>query len=97
MTVDIIQFKLPTGASEHITWEVSDDCEVGYEALKKHGCRLTMEILRTGEVSSTIEHPEGDFDGDVTPNGPEVKVALEKMIRRFDAKEFADWIIEMKE
>ena len=77
MIVKITQFIAPHGEQRERTCEVPDDCALGYESLKRHGCRLTAEVLMTGAVSQTIEHEEGDFLIEITSNGPAVQEALE--------------------
>ena len=97
MTVEITQFIAPHGEQRPRTAEVPDDCAVGYESLRRHGCRLTAEVLMTGHVSQCIEHTEGDYDIEVTPNGPEVQAALVKMIRAFDGTKFEEWLKQATE
>ena len=91
MKVKITQFIPPNGRREERSCEVPDDCAAGYEAIKRHGCRLTEEILMTGHVSQTVEHEDGDVLIEITPNGPEVKDALVKMIREFSDEKFAEF------
>jgi hypothetical protein len=95
MIVKITQFIAPYGEQRERSCEVPDDCGVGYESLKRHGCRLTAEVLSVGMVSQTVEHDEGDFLIEVTPNGPEVQTALIKMLREFDGAKFEEWLKEM--
>lgn len=92
MIVEITQFIAPRGRQELRKCEVPDDCAVGYESLKRHGCRLTAEVLMTGHVSQTVEHEDGDFLIEITSNGPEVQQALIKMLREFDGAKFEEWL-----
>ena len=92
MTVDITQFIAPNGEQVIRHCEVPNDCGVGYEALKRKGCRLTAEVLLTGHVSQCIEHEEGDFAIQVTANGIDVLDALVKMIREFNGAAFDRWL-----
>lgn len=94
MKVEITQFIAPDGEQRQRFAEVPDDCAVGYEALRRKGCRLTAEVIIGGHVSQTVEHEEGDFLIEVTPNGPEVTQALIKMLREFDGKDFDEWLGE---
>ena len=87
----------PHGEQRPRSAEVPNDCAVGYEALRRKGCRLTAEVLITGHVSQTVEHKEGDFLIEITNNGPEVKEALIKMLREFDGKQFDDWLTGITE
>jgi hypothetical protein len=49
------------------------------------GHRFEAEVLTTGEVSLTIFHivDEEDRDIEIVPNGPEVPLAIDRMIMRF--------------
>jgi len=96
MQVQITQFIAPHGEQRTRFCEVPDDCAVGYEALKRKGCRLTAEVLMTGAVSQCIEHDEGDFMMEVTQNGPEVQTALIEMLHAFDGKAFDEWLKETR-
>lgn len=96
MTVEVVQFIAPHGEARVRHTEVPDDCAVGYEALRRHKCRLTAEILMTGHVSQCIEHEEGDYDIAVTANGPAVQEALVKMLRDFDGTKFKEWLRELQ-
>lgn len=97
MTVEITQFVRPNGEQRVRHAEVPNDCAVGYESLRRHGCRLTAEVLIDGLVSQAIEHPEGDYAIEVTANGPEVTEALHRMLREFDGVEFAKWLKNVRE
>lgn len=95
MKVVVIQFIAPFGEQREQSVEVPNDCAVGYEALRRHGCRLTAEVLMTGLVSQCIEHEEGDYDIRITKNGPEVMTELGTMIREFDGAKFEEWLAEL--
>ena len=92
MRVEVTEFILPNARQEKHNVEVPDDCAVGYESLKRHGCRLTAERLMTGVISQCIEHEEGDYDMRLTTNGPAVLSALAEMIRAFDGVKFEEWL-----
>lgn len=97
MIAEITQFYLPDGRNRSHKTELPDDCAVGYEAMKRLGCRLTAEVLMTGMVSVTIEHEEGDYDINVVKNGPEVQEALAHMLRAFDGAQFEKWLKEVED
>lgn len=92
MQVEVIQFIAPYGEQRERSVTVPDSCATGYHALREHGCRLTAEVLNGGMVSQTVEHEEGDFLIEITPNGPEVLGALEKMLHEFDGAKFEEWL-----
>lgn len=92
MIVDVVQFIRPHGARNFTTTELSDTLAGKLAEMKRAGCRFTTEVLPNGNVSICIEEPElGDFDCEITPNGPEVQQAMEKMLTRFDVATFDDW------
>lgn len=96
MTINVLQFIRPNGRQAPQTTEVSDDCADGYKLMQECGCRLTAEVLTTGEVSCTIEHPAiGDFDIEVTENGPDVPKGIERMLKEFSKEKFEAWKKEM--
>lgn len=97
ITVEITQFIAPHGEQRLRHAEVPDDCAVGYEALRRHKCRLTAEVLMGGQVSQCIEHDEGDYAIEITENGPAVQEALTKMLRDFDGAKFEQWLKSMNE
>lgn len=92
MQIEVTQFHSLNGRQTQETAEVSDDCRSGYELMRDCGCRLTAEVLSTGQISCTIEHPEGDFDIEITTNGPDVKIGIERMLKQFTRDKFESWM-----
>lgn len=90
-----VEYVRPNGRRVHHTVEVPKALEDQVLALRERGCWLAGEVLTTGQVSLTIEHKEGDFDGILCPNGPEVQEATETLIGRFDAERFDRWLREV--
>jgi len=103
MKVSLTQFLLPDGRQRIVETTIHDrlagqvaaihDRLAGQvAAIEECGARLTAEMLTTGEVSMTVEHPKwGDFDIEVVNNGPEVPIALERLIERFEKSSFEHW------
>jgi hypothetical protein len=52
----------------------------------ERGFLFECEHLTTGHVSFTIAGPDDDEDIEVVSNGPEVPVAVDRMVKRFAAK-----------
>ncbi len=84
------QYLLPNGSARHTYMPVPDDVYRKAQAIIDAGLRFETEILRTGQVSTTITHPEhGDMDITVHANGPGLHEAIHAMIERFDLSR--DW------
>lgn len=48
------------------------------------GYRFECELLNNQEVSLTVSNEdEGDMDGELVPDGPEVPLAVDRLITRF--------------
>jgi hypothetical protein len=96
--IEAVQFLRPNGEQRPVRGRVDASAKDGYEAMRRAGCRLTMEELSNGLVSITIEEPEvGDFDIMVVPNGPQVTVAVVAMLKRFDTVRFTHWKLETEQ
>jgi len=92
MKVSLTQFLLPDGRQRIVETTIHDRLAGQVAAIEECGARLTAEMLTTGEVSMTVEHPKwGDFDIEVVNNGPEVPIALERLIERFEKSSFEHW------
>ena len=97
-TVQIIHFYRPNGRQELEETDVPDEVGVKFDELTACGCRITAEVLTTGEVSFCIEEPElGDFDGVLVENGPKLIQSFRDLILGFDKDRFISWKAEMKE
>lgn len=85
-TIPFVRFCLPDGRVEHTGVVVEDKMFKIYEVIAALGLRMTVEQLRTGEISMCIEDPLlGDFDCIVCQDGPEVVESLYKMLERFNS------------
>lgn len=79
-TADIIQYMMPNGRRVPISTNLPIESLDSYLDMKKHGYRLAAEMLRTGEISVTIEGHGRDADIRVIPNGPDVQGAMVEML-----------------
>lgn len=84
--IQFTQYLLPSGEPRRVT--INRPMAVVDQARRiiERGARLETELLRTGEVSLTIEY-EHDNNGEieslaheVVPNGPEVPLAVDRLI-----------------
>jgi anti-sigma regulatory factor (Ser/Thr protein kinase) len=82
VTVDVLQFVLPSGMEHKATTDLPDEASEDYKNMVKSGCRFEAEILTTGEVSVTISDGDQDIDISVTSNGPEVPAGMVEMLKR---------------
>jgi hypothetical protein len=71
MRVAVTEFVRPNGRQKDEKLEVANYCAVGYEAMKRKGCRLTAELI-INVVSCCIEHPEGDYTTQIVANGQQL-------------------------
>lgn len=83
--ITFTQYILPRGDRRYTEIELEKEVEEKAKSLIEKGYRFEIEILRTGQVSATIVHPSDEYDAAITvcQNGPEVPVAITKMIREF--------------
>jgi hypothetical protein len=98
MLISVTSFRRPYGESVTTQVEIPQNDEVTwtkYTAIRQAGCRLTAELLRTGEVSICIENPAyGDFRIELFKQVSEEQ-NLHKMgelINKFDQEEYDAWL-----
>ncbi len=96
MIAEVTQYMRPNGRQVNHDLEIDDKCQEKYQEIVDCGARLAAEQLMTLEVSQTIETEDFDFDIILTPGGNlnDNKIALEKMILRFDKNECLKRIAE---
>lgn len=80
------QFLMPNGRTESVSTSVGPAEFEQWKLIRARGFRLTCEMLSDYcTISMCIEDREkGDFDIVLAPNGPDVPVALSKMLLRYD-------------
>lgn len=82
--IPFTQYLMPYGRKSDLNIEVSDAVADKADSILAMGLAFECEMLRTGDVSVTITHPEnGDLDIRVTPNGPGIREAVEDLILNF--------------
>lgn len=92
MMIPFVQFLRPDVRQVVAHVKIPDNLADQWEKIVACGARLTAEVLTTGEVSLTIEHPvDGDFDIRVVPNGPRVAEATQELITAFCLIAFEAW------
>lgn len=92
-----IRFTPPDGRQTVEETEVSPELAAIALQIRHDGFRFTVELLTTGDVSMCIEDTLsdlGDFDMALAPNGPEVPVALERLLRRYNSTDAQIWRLQ---
>lgn len=85
--IEFTQYLLPNRQSTRVTIDRPQAIAVMAGKIRDRGYRFEIEMLsdyRT--ISMTITDDECDHDIEVVPNGPEVPMAVDRMIERFHAK-----------
>lgn len=83
MMVPFTQYLRPNGQPVPQEIEVDRNLDSKVQAILSRGLTFECEVLTTGEISMTITSKEQDEAITICQNGPEVRPALEKMIREF--------------
>jgi len=89
-TARVTQYLRPSGRARHATIELNTELESNYKDMIKRGFKFTAEVLRTGEVSLTVDGKDREVDGEIAANvfgGGPVREAMEKMLLREQWKE----------
>lgn len=84
--IPFTQYMRPNGRPVPVSIERPDEISAVAERIRDRGYRFECEHLLTGHVSLTIAGPDDDEDIEVVTNGPEVPVAIDRMVKRFAAK-----------
>lgn len=83
-TIQFTQFLMPFGTPSPVSIDRPAPIADMADAIVARGYRFECEMLRTHEISLTITNDkEGDVAIEVVPNGPEVPIAIDRMIERF--------------
>ena len=81
------QYLRPNGRPVPVSIDRPEDIANLAAKIIENGYRFECEHLATGHASLTIVGPdEVDEDIEVVMNGPDVPVAIDRMIKRFAAK-----------
>ena len=79
---DVIEFILPNRRIKYHKVPLPIDVEENYKKMEKAGNRLETEILRDGNVSTTITSEEEDIEIEIT-NEPTATIAgIIKMLKK---------------
>jgi hypothetical protein len=81
--IPFTQFLRPDGRAMPVTIDRPHRIADLADAIIARGYRFECEHLQTGHASFTITNKDGDADIEVAPNGPEVPIAIDRMVERF--------------
>ncbi len=93
MIIEVVHYHRPNGEARPDFTQIDETLAGQYNQLTDAGLRVTSEVLMSGEVSLTLEHPGlGDYDIEIVDNVPGAPVAaVERMVSRFDVAKLATW------
>jgi hypothetical protein len=82
MTIPFTQYILPHGRRRSIEFEAANENveRIAHELIER-GCRFEAEILSTGMVSLTCEYPDLTLGIELSPNGPPIVAAVERLVK----------------
>lgn len=85
MAIVFKQYLMPNGRVKDVLTERPPDIEALAQAVIGAGGYFEAEVLRTGEVSFTVEHRGWEDKGpvaiEVVSNGPGVPEAVDRLVR----------------
>lgn len=85
--IPFTQYLMPHGRKADVFIDRPDEIAAKAHQIIAKGFRFECEMLSDHRtISLTITHPkDGDMEIEVVPNGPDVPVAIDRMIERFAA------------
>lgn len=81
MTIPFTQFLMPNGRQVSVTIERPDSLAPLVSELLERKVRFEIEMLSTGLISMEAMRDEESLAAEICPNGPEVLLAVDRMIR----------------
>ena len=79
--IPFTQFLLPDGRQKAVTIDRPREVAERVQFMIKMGCRFEIEMLSTGEISLAVEHGDDTYAIEIVPNGPEVPLAVDRIVR----------------
>jgi hypothetical protein len=86
MNIAFTQYLMPDGRTKSVKIDRPENIGLKAQKLVEAGCYFEIEMLRTGEISMSVEREPVDDDDDgvlameVCANGPDVPICVDKMI-----------------
>lgn len=84
--IQFTQYLRPNGRKAEVYIDRPADIADLANRIIERGFRFECEHLTTGHALLTIAGPDDDLDIEVVRNGPDVPIAVDRMIKRFAAK-----------
>lgn len=84
--IPFTQYLRPNGRRAEVSIDRPAEIATLADRIIERGFRFECEHLSTGHASLTIANDDDDHDIEVVTNGPDVPVAVDRMVRRFAAK-----------
>lgn len=85
--IPFTQYLMPNGRQSPVTIDRPQDIATKAFAIIERGYRFECEMLSDYcTVSLTIANDDDDHEIEVVPNGPEVPIAIDRMVKRFATK-----------
>jgi len=80
LVIPFTQYLRPDGRKRRIEMTVVGGVAEAADRILRHGWVFEVEELTTGDASLTVSDGEEDVATEVVPNGPEVPVAIERLV-----------------
>lgn len=86
MSIPFTQYLRPNGRTKEVMIDMPADIELKAGKLIESGCHFDIEVLSTGIISMTCEREDDVLAIRLSTNGPEVPIAVGKLIDDATAK-----------
>jgi hypothetical protein len=80
--IPFTQYMRPDGRQVPVSIDRPEGISTKAAAIIERGFRFEVEHLTTGQASLSIAGEDGDIDIEVVPNGPEVPLAVDRLVER---------------
>jgi len=87
--IPFTQYLLPHGRKNEVSIERSKDIYDKAMDIIEAGHCFEVEMLNNGLIHMTITNNDDDQNGEIVNNGPEVPIAVDRMISRFHERQFS--------
>jgi hypothetical protein len=82
--IPFTQYMRPDGRTEQVDFECDDEAvALKADQIIAAGFRFECEVLTSNEVSLTISDGDDDLAGELCQNGPEVPIAIARLVLGF--------------